>query len=380
MPRGRTRSAGRISRRRTLHTAAAGAALTTGPWIVKRAFATSGQLNILHWADEVQEPVLARFVEATGIRVNATGFSREADQLAKLRAADAAFDLCQPPLHRAPEFADSELLAPFDMDRLANAEHLLPSLWDAAAALWSWQGEPHYVPHCWGAEAIAWRTDLTTLDYASLSYGTLWDEAYRGKVQGRPHSLLLGIGLWLDAAGELSSNRMHDAYEDEAAMQAIYDRILETAIEKRPWIAQFWDTAASAAAGFMERGCTIGQTWDGPAVALKMDGQPVSFMAPQEGAIAWVDGWAMTAPATNRDEAYEFLNYLMTPEANALVAETSRYNPVVVGADAHMPEAARRSFLDAYPEDAFERLWFRPSEPAWFTKLRVQYAERFRAA
>jgi len=29
------------------------------------------------------------------------------------------------------------------------------------------------------------------------------------------------------------------------------------------------------------------------AKALKKEGKPVSYMAPQEGAITWIDGWAI---------------------------------------------------------------------------------------
>jgi spermidine/putrescine transport system substrate-binding protein len=70
----------------------------------------------------------------------------------------------------------------------------------------------------------------------------------------------------------------------------------------------------------------------------------------------------------------------MTPEASALVAKTSGYNPAVAGAAALLPDPAKASFLEAYPGDALEKLWFRRPEPSWFKGLRVQYAEKLRAA
>ena len=72
------------------------------------------------------------------------------------------------------------------------------------------------MPHVWGTEAISWRNDLTKIAPAELSFGTLWNDEYKGKVQGRPHSLLLGIGLWMDGTGKLPTNRMLDAFKDEA--------------------------------------------------------------------------------------------------------------------------------------------------------------------
>jgi spermidine/putrescine transport system substrate-binding protein len=66
--------------------AAAGAVLAAGPWIVKDAFSTSGEINILNWADEVMDPVLPNFTAKTGIKVNSTPFSQNEEQINKLQA------------------------------------------------------------------------------------------------------------------------------------------------------------------------------------------------------------------------------------------------------------------------------------------------------
>ena len=251
---------------------------------------------------------------------------------------------------------------------------------EGSTSVWTWDGKLYHVPHCWGSEAIAWRTDQAKLDYKTLSYGSLWNEEFKGKVQGRPHSLLLGIGLWLDASGKVPSNRMADAFKDEASMKKIYDEILKVALAKKAWVKQFWDSADNTKSGFMENGCVIGQTWDGPALSLKKQGKPVSFMAPQEGAIAWLDGWAMPTGAKNIAQAYEWLSYVHAPETSAKIADGSGYNPVAKGADGFLSEAAKKNFLEAFPDDATSKLWHRIPEPTWFAELRTQYAEKFKAA
>ena len=130
----------------------------------------------------------------------------------------------------------------------------------------------------------------------------------------------------------------------------------------------------------MENDVWIGQTWDGPALSLKKDGKPVSYQAPKEGAITWLDGLSLIKAAKNLDQVYAFLEYLQTPEASAAVAEGSGYNPVVTGADALLSDQAKKNFQEAYPDDALSPLWQRPLEPSWFAELRTQYAEKFKAA
>ena len=103
-------------------------------------------------------------------------------------------------------------------------------------------------------------------------------------------------------------------------------------------------------------------------------------MAPQEGAISWVDGWALTNAAKNAEQAYAWLQFVHSAQGSATMAEGSGYNPVVKGADALLSEKAKTIFNEAYPGDALSKLWPRPAEPSWFAELRTQYAEKLKAA
>ena len=373
-------AARRFSRRLMLKRSVYGAALAASPAIVHDALSSSGSLSLLNWDDELPNPVIPEFEKKTGIKVNSTPFSQNEEQINKLQATrGAGFDLCQPTHDRAQQFEEIDVLQALDEKKM-KLDGVLPSMIKASRDNWLWKGSLYHVPHCWGTEAISWRNDLTKLEYKTLSFGTLWNDEYRGKVQGRPHSILLGIGLWMDGNGKLPSNRMLDAYKDEATMKKIYDVLLKEAIARKPWIKQFWDSADNTKSGFMSNGVVIGQTWDGPAISLKKAGSPITYMAPKEGAIGWVDGWSMTKAARNVAQAYEWLNYVHSAEGSAKVAEGSGYNPVAKGADALLSDAARNIFKEAYPEDAIERLWARPVEPSWFAELRTQYAEKFKAA
>ena len=371
-----------ISRRSLLKASAAlGAVGFASPLYVKNAFSSSGELNLLNWSDEFPDPVIPNFEKATGIKVNTTPFSQNEEQINKLQATGGeGFDLCQPTRDRAIQFKELAVLAPFDMNKVKNAGNLLGSMLEGSTSIWTWDDGLYHLPHCWGSEAISWRTDLYKGDPAALSYGSLWDDSVKGHVQGRPHSLLLGIGLWMDGNGKLPTNRMLDAFKDQDSFKKIYDQILPVAIEHKPWIKQFWDSADNTKSGLMENDVWIGQTWDGPVLSLKKDGKPVSYQAPKEGAITWIDGLALIKAAKNIDQVYAFLEYLETPEASAAVAEGSGYNPVVKGADAFLSAAAKKNFQEAYPGDSLKNLWQRPPEPSWFGELRTQYADKLKSA
>ena len=375
-------SARAFSRRTMLKSAAAaGAIAAVGPMYVRDAFSSSGELNLLMWSDEFPDPVIPNFEKATGIKVNQTPFSQNEEQINKLQATGGeGFDLCQPTCNRAPQYHDLQVLAPFDTNKLKNMSSLVPSMIGNSTNLWTWDGGLYHLPHCWGSEALSFRTDLYKGDLTKLSYGSLWDDEVKGHTQGRGHSFLLGIGLWWDYTGKQPSDRMKDGYKDEASFKKLWDPILAFAIEHKPWVKQFWDSADNTKSGLMENDVWIGQTWDGPPLTLKKEGKPVSYQAPVEGAIVWLDGLSLMKSAQNIDQIYEFINYLHTPQVSAQVSDGSNYNPVVTGADALTSDAFKKNFQEAFPGDALDHVWPWPVEPSWYAEIRSQYVDQFTAA
>ena len=371
-----------ISRRTLMKSAAAmGAIGLSAPLVTRNALSSSGELNLLMWSDEFPDPVIPNFEKATGIKVNQTPFSQNEEQINKLLATGGeGFDLCEPTVNRAPQYKELGVLGPYDMNKLKNISALLPSMLQSSKDLWEWEDGLYHLPHCWGSEAVSYRTDLYKGDPAEISWGSLWDESVKGHIQGRPHSLLLTIGLWWDATGKQPSNRMLDGYKDPDSFKKVWDPILAFAIENKAQLKQFWDSADNTKSGLMENDVWIGVTWDGPALSLKKEGKPVNYQAPKEGAIAWVDGISILKGAANVDQAYEFLNYLHTPEVSALVADGSGYNPVVTGAENFLSEVFKKNFQEAFPGDALQKLWPWPPEASWYAEIRSQYADKFKAA
>ena len=373
--------AGTPSRRRVLKAIAGAAMAASGPWIVKDAFSSSGELDLLHWTEGLPDSIVRDFESKTGIKVNATKFVRPEAEIAALQATKGqGYDLCQPNREQARQFQELGLLQPYDLDKLPAHDSVLPFVMEAAVSAWTWDGKLYHMPHCWGSEAIAWRTDLWSLGPAGLSYGDLWGIGAKGKLLCRPRSLLIGIGLWKDATGELPSNRMLDAFKDEAAAGKLVEPLANFAIAHRSWIKRLWVDADDIEAGFADGGCAIGQTWDWPIDGLRQQGKPVAFCAPKEGAIAWLLGWSMPSAAQNVEQAYAWLNYLLTPEVAAQLTDGSGHNPVVTGADALLSPGAAALFRQTYPGDALTRLWWQPPEPPWYRGILDGFAKQLASA
>src|SRR3546814_15998047 len=106
-----------------------------------------------------------------------------------------------------------------------DTSNVVPSLLKASTGAWTWDGGNHHLPYHWGTEALAWRTDKWESSYADLSYGDLWPPDMKGKIQGRPHSMMAGIALYLDSSGTVLHNRRPYAYKDEAKLGRLWKEI-----------------------------------------------------------------------------------------------------------------------------------------------------------
>jgi spermidine/putrescine transport system substrate-binding protein len=376
------RAAKTFTRRTVLKSAAtAGTFAALGPYLLtEEAKAASGELKVLIWTGYVPQAVRDKFEADTGVKIKVTNYGSNEELLNKLKATKGrGFDVISPTLNRKPQWEPLGLLQPWDMSRVPT-DKVVGSLLKASTDEWTWGGGNHHLPYIWGTEAMSWRTDLWSQEYKNLSYGDLWLPEMKGKVQGRPHSLMAGIGLYLDRAGKLPSNRMLDAYKDEDNMRRIWGEITKFAVEHKPWIKQFWNDHNTQKSGFMQNGCVIGQTWDGPAMELKKEGKPVTYMAPQEGAFAWLDGLSLPTGAKNLDAVYEFLKVSFQPEVGGQLGNDTGYNPVAIGSDNHLSDASKKAFQEAYPDDALDRLWWWPAEPVWYAAARAEFRDTYVAA
>lgn len=371
-----------IKRRSFIKGAASVAGLSLAAPFISRSYAqgSSGSVNIFAWAGYLNDEMLAAFENETGIKANYTPYGTNDELLNQLRANNGGgFDIIWPTVDRVPNYVEFELVQPIDEAKV-NVDNCLPSAWKNSANLGAViDGKRYQVPTDWGTEAVSFDKDQAPLEYGTASYGDIWKPEMKSKATVRGHSGLVGLGLWLEGEGKLPMP-MAEAFKSEENMVKIYDVILEEAIARKANIAQFWSNENEAQGAFRVNGCAIGQTWDSTAAALSKEGLPIGFIAPKEGALAWMEGVAIPKGAENLDQAYAFINWFLTPEAGAMYTNATSINSTAVGAADMTSDDAKAFFAAAYPEDALDKLWWWPIQESWFVAKRNEYQDRFLSA
>lgn len=375
-------AARRFRRRALLEASAAlGVAAVAAPWVARRAKA-AGEVNVFAWGDYVQafvdDGIVKAFEDETGLKVNLSTYGSNEECENKLRAAGGkGFDVIFPSVDTGPNYYKDGLLAPIDEAKL-EVGRVIPALYRNSVTLGATQrGKRYLVPFDWGTEAITWDSQRhPDLGYGSISYGDLFEG--EAKAAMRQKSVFTGIALYLDATGELPSNRGMDFYKSEADSRRVFDGCLKFLIEHKRHIGAWWNNATEATSAFTDAGCTIGQTWDTTGILLGRNVDPKwRYTMPKEGGLAWMDTMAIPAGAGNPEGAYAFLNHLLKPKMGAVFANRTGYNSAAQGADQHLNEQAKAAFAMAYPDQAaLDNLFWWPMQTDFFASLRAEYVEK----
>ena len=367
------------SRRGFLKTSGlAGVAAAVGPWVISsKALSASGEVNVFAWGDYVQPNIIEAFEAATGIKINLSTFGSNEEAQNKLRASGGkGFDVIFPSVDTRPEYDKDNLLQPIDESRL-EVDRVVPALWRSSISLGAvGRGTRYLIPFDWGTEGITYDSSAHNIAPGELSYGHLWGDGLDGKVAGRQKSLLITVALYLDATGALPSDRAMDLYKSEADTRRIFDACVEFVKVHKKNIGAFWNNATEATAAFTDAGCTIGQTWDTTGIKLHIDvDEKWSYSSPKEGALAWMDTMGIPSGAENLEQAYEFINFMLTPEIGGMFANNTGYNSAAVDAAGYLSDANKAAFEIAYPGDSIENLWWWPMFTPWFSDVRTEYVE-----
>lgn len=369
-----------LSRRKILKAAAAlGAVGLISPTFSRSAFSSSGEVNFMGWAGYDFKAAFAAFTKATGIKVN---FNEQPDQDAmfaqcKLALQTGAVDVVEPTVDRTSSWATNGLIQPWDASKLAMSNYIDGVPGTKAGDAGSINGKTYFVPSVWGTEALVFSKQDAPETYGTASLGDLFDPKFEGKVTVRAHSSLAAMGRYLDSQGKLPKPFL-DSYKDEATMKQLWDIVLAEAIKHKSNIAQWWSSENDAQGAFRTNGCTLGLCWDSTGANMASEG--FGFIAPKEGAFGWSQGFFLMANAKNVDQGHEWAKWISTADGSAAWASAFKANAVGKGGIDLADPAVKTFYQAAYPGDALQKLWWWPTQEAWFVKLRGEYADKFKAA
>ena len=179
-------------------------------------------LNVLNWGDYIDEELITRFEDETGIKINYTTLANNEEMLVKLQQEDCIYDLCFPSDYIIEKLIGMDLLHEINKDNIPNLKNIDPRFMDL-----DFDPDNKYsIPYMWGTVGILYNT--TMVDDPVNSWDILWNEKYSGQIL-MYNSIRDTIGITLMKLG-YSINTRNEA--DIAAAE-------EALIEQKPLVQAY---------------------------------------------------------------------------------------------------------------------------------------------
>ncbi|TCP92025.1 spermidine/putrescine transport system substrate-binding protein [Cricetibacter osteomyelitidis] len=261
-------------------------------------------VHLYTWTEYVPEGLLEQFTKETGIKVIQSSLQSNEEMYAKVKAQligkNDGYDIIAPSNYFVSKMAREGMLTELDHSKLPVIAELDPNMLDKPYD----KGNKYSLPQLLGAPGIAFNTDVYGDGSQFTSWGDLWKEEYKGKVQ------------LLDDAREVFNIALlkmgkDPNTKDPAEIKAAYEELLKL----RPNVLTF--TSDNPANTFISGETQLGQIWNGSVRIAKKENAPVNMIFPKEGPVLWVDTLAIPKNAKNVDAAHKLINYMLGKETSA---------------------------------------------------------------
>ncbi len=303
-----------------------------------RAGELGGPLNYFGWDGEHGATVAKGFLEQNNIQYQATFQASGDEALTRFNTGGrGTIDLLTPnkDFQRSILAAGTELFQPLDMARIPNAAGLFPAFLNASWLLKD--GQTYGVPLIWGDEPCVYNP--AKWDGVPDRYTDFADPKYQGElvVLDDPFG---NIWVFAKSIGATDPSRLTAAQLQQAldALLAIKPNVVTIG-------ASFADMADVLVRGDASMGIA---GWAYQTLIAKEKGVELVVGTPAvDGTFYWEDAYAIALDAPNPDNAYAFIDFMMSPESNAAIAAELGSGCTIAKAFDLMDPALR----DIYPYD-----------------------------
>jgi spermidine/putrescine transport system substrate-binding protein len=292
--------------------------------------ASASEVHVLNWKGYgADEPFATKaFEEMTGDRVVNDFFNSEQEMLTKLRTNPGLYDVVMINAAFMRQALDESLVQPIITSKIENYNDLNAE--QASSTMLNKDDKTYGVPWTWGLTTIA--VNDKAFDTLPTSLKEMWKEEHKGRVTIRDDAVE-AIQLGALATGQ----NINDIKDMAAVEQSLSDLL--------PNVRTFWSSENDWNQMVASNQIDLGTYWSGSAGRAQAQfNLPVSLAVPEEGAVGWLDSFAIPVGSDNVEGAEKFINYMISPEFYSEWDQT-------VGA----PVSASQRALAALPEDSFNR-------------------------
>jgi putative spermidine/putrescine transport system substrate-binding protein len=209
-------------------------------------------------------------------------------------------------------------------------------------------GKGYGVPHGRGANVLMYNPKVVTTVPDSWSVVFDANSPYKGKVTAYNYAIYIA-----DAALYLQKTQpdlgITNPYALDTTQLAAAVDLLKT---QKTLIGKYWGTAQEEIDGFANGDMVVGTAWQYQVNTVNAaGGDQMAAVLPKEGATGWSDTWMLSSKAAHPNCMYKWMDYIISPKANADVTVYFGEAPVSAPACAEAEKLSPGHCEDFHADD-----------------------------
>lgn len=276
--------------------------------LTNTTFAAERVVNVYVWAGEISDKLVKQFENETGIKVNFSTYQSNEIMFAKIRAsASSSYDVIMPSSYFVDRMRKLDMLAELDKSKLPNWKNLNPEFTNPIYD----PGAKYSTPFIWGVTGIF--VDKRFADPKKIqSWNDLWNTRFNNEL------------LLLDDTREvfcmaLISLGYSPNDTDPKHIQEAFAKLKSL----MPNVKVF--SSETVISIIVDEDAKLGMSWNGDAYKASRENKNIEFVYPKDGFVIWVDNLAIPKSAPHKEEAYAFINFMISANSGKVTAETMNY-------------------------------------------------------
>lgn len=258
----------------------------------------NGVVNIYNWGEYIDEDLLAKFTEETGIKVVYDTFDSNESMYVILKNGGVNYDVLMPSDYMIEKMVKEDMLEKINYENVPNYSQIRPELKGM-----SYDPNNEYtVPYFWGTLGIVYNTKMVNEEVNS--FDILWDKKYENQIfmyESQRDSMAVALKRLGYSINSTDENELVEAKN--------------LLIEQKPLVqAYVTDPIRDKMIG--EEGA-LAVMYSGDAMYCMQENENLAYAIPDEGSNTWFDCMVIPKGAENKENAEKFINF-MTEANNAL--------------------------------------------------------------
>lgn len=297
---------------------------------------TGRKVNILNWSSYIPNEVILEFEKETGIEVNYGTYSSNEELLAKVSVVkEGTYDLIFPSDYMVEIMISRNLIEEIDINKLDNVYNLDPNFLGKEYD----ENNDYTLPFIAASTVISVNREFISDEIDS--YNDLLNPKYKNEIVLIDDQRII-IGMALLANGyDMNST---DEYELEVAKEWLLKL-------KKNLKAYDSDSPKNF---LISKEASIAVLWNAEGALASMENSNIENIFPLEGVALSIDNFAIPKGAKNKDELYEFIDYILRPDVMKKIISSYPYKNVNLGSEYILSNDYLNNQAANIPNDIFD--------------------------